>query len=247
MAKRKRIRWDRVLIVILLGLIVYLTGVITSNLIEEKTEEIVNIQIPISEFSSAKSSIFIAAVSNTGEGVLSKANVEIREGEGRILVNTNPFIEPDTQFSLETSRNVAQEFTGIDLSKKDVIYSFSETRASLVGGPSAGAAFAVATIAAIQNKNIKSNSSITGAITNSGVIAPIGDVFEKLNAAIEQGVTLFLIPKGQGEAIYYTKEKIGGKTRLIAHKFSLNGYASQFGVEVKEVSTIDEAVGLLVK
>ncbi|MFH0972233.1 MAG: hypothetical protein V1835_06760, partial [Candidatus Micrarchaeota archaeon] len=38
----------------------------------------------------------LAVKSDDNTGVLSYVNVEIRSGKGRVLINTNPFVEPDT-------------------------------------------------------------------------------------------------------------------------------------------------------
>ena len=49
----------------------------------------------------------------------------------------------------------------------------------LIGGPSAGAAIAVATVAAIEGKNVSKDAVITGTIEEGGYIGEVGAVFEK--------------------------------------------------------------------
>src|SRR3989344_4867293 len=73
------------------------------------------------------SSTKIVAVTQQGQGVVSNAEVEIIEGKGRLLFNTNPFVEPDTQFSLDIAREVAQRVTGKSLADRDIIYSINDS------------------------------------------------------------------------------------------------------------------------
>lgn len=207
--------------------------------------------------SSAKLESFahIAAVDSRGEGVLSRAEVEIIDGKGRVLFNTNPFVEPDTQQSLETAAKVAFDYTNTDMSNKDVIFSVTETRAQLIGGPSAGAAFAVATIAAIEGKTVKEDIAMTGTIEPDGSIGHVGGIIEKASAAASQGVKLFLVPGGQGTVTFYkevVEEQRKGnflirRVRLVPQQLDLNEYAKEnLGIEIREVSNISLAVGLMI-
>ncbi len=198
----------------------------------------------------------IVAVTSDGSGQVNSADVEILpNGKGRILFNTNPFAEPDTQQSLEIAAFVASSFTKKSLADKDVIYSISNTGAQLVGGPSAGAAFCVATIAAIEGKQVRADAAITGTIQRDGSIGSIGGIVEKMNALIEQKAKLFLIPKGQGVVTTYT-EKIETRRqgnfvfelhRLVPKQVDLLELGKQQGLEVKEVAGIEEAVAALIE
>ena len=199
--------------------------------------------------------INIVAVTNDGKGMESQGNVEIApDGKGRVLFDTNPFVEPDTQQSLETAAYVASVFTKKSLVDKDIIYSVSNAQAQLIGGPSAGAAFAVATIAAIEGKQIRQDAAITGTINKDGSIGPIGGIVEKMNALIEQKGKLFLIPQGQRYVTTYT-EQVQTQRRgnfvyeihtLIPKQVDLVELAKPQGLEVKEVADINEAVQALV-
>lgn len=202
------------------------------------------------------STIDIVSVTNTGTGEIDKANVEIvPNGQGRVLFAASPFVEPDTQQSLETAAAVASTFSQKSLSDKDVIYSVTNTSAELVGGPSAGAAFTVATIAAIEGKTIRSDAQITGTIEQDGSIGQVGGIIEKLNAAAEQGKKLFLVPEGQSTVVTYTQQlttrRQGGFvyqiSRLVPKQVDLNELAKEQGIEIKEVSDIQEAVELLLE
>jgi len=206
-------------------------------------------KIPLSagEYSA---SINIVAVSNEGIGVVGKGEVEIKPGKGRVLLNTNPFIEPDTQYSMEIAKEVAESVTGKSLAKQDVIYTIEAGKAQLVGGPSAGAALCIATIAAIEHKKVRSDVAITGTIQPNGSIGQIGAVAEKARAAGEAGMKLFIVPKGQRNAVVYEKKETekrgpGFVFRRIYYEpkiIDLNeAMFEQYGMQVIEVSNIYEA------
>lgn len=204
---------------------------------------------------SLSASVNIVAVTSDGQGMASTGNVEIIQGKGRILFNTNPFVEPDTQSSLETAAYVATVFTQKSLAGKDVIYSVSNTNAQLIGGPSAGAAFTVATIAAMEGKSVRSDAAITGTINKDGSIGQIGGVVEKMNALIAQNAKLFLIPKGQSIVTTYsdqvetiTRRGVVYKIhRLVPQQIDLAQVGQQNGLQVVEVSNISEAVKHLIE
>ncbi len=191
----------------------------------------------------------LAVRSDTGEGAVGKVNVEIRPGKGRVLVNTNPFVEPDTQYSADTAARYAAEFTGKSIADRDVIFSF-ESSGELVGGPSAGAAMAIATIAALTGREPNASVAMTGAIDSDGRIGFIGGLIEKSDAAAGDGVKLFLVPEGQQKLQYYREkqeqETQGGvvfvRTFYVPVELDLNAYTSgEFNMTTRGVATIDEA------
>ncbi len=198
----------------------------------------------------------VAVSSQDGTGVMSQAVVEITDGKGRVLFNLNPFTEPDTQYSAETATNVAEQYTGKSLANKDVIFEIKDSPAQLVGGPSAGAAMTVATIAAMQGKQVRQDAAITGTIQPDGTIGQIGGVIEKATAASQKGIKLFVIPQGMGKIKYYerrdTEERRGPfvliRTQYIPRELDLIKFGNdELKIEIKEAATIDDAVKLLVQ
>ena len=87
----------------------------------------------------------VAVRSDTNEGVIGKVRVEIKNGTGRVLANTKPFVEPDTQYSVRTAVKVATKYTHSDMNSMDFIVSF-DINGTLIGGPSAGAAITLSLI-----------------------------------------------------------------------------------------------------
>lgn len=192
-------------------------------------------------------SINLPAVDNQGNGVIAKLKVQAIPGEGRILTNIdNLLFWVDTQFSIKIAEMVAENITGADLSTVDLVYTI-ETDASVIEGGSAGAALTVATIAVLENKQLPSDIMITGTINPDGTIGPVGAVLAKAKASKDVGVSLFLVPEGQGSQVSYiperTCEQKGSftlcRTEYKAQKLDIS---NDLGIEVIEVGTINDAL-----
>jgi predicted S18 family serine protease len=231
-------------------ILIFILGVIVGNQILTTTEPTVQLTpLPMENYSASAN--ILAVKNNDNSGVLGKVTVEIYSGKGRVLMNTNPFLEPDTQFSAETAVSMAQIYTKKDLTEKDVIISF-DIGGKLLGGPSAGAAMTAATVAAIEHKEVKDDVAITGTITSSGKIGIIGGVIEKAQAAADNDMELFLVPEDLLYLTYYEreikKERIGPgfyiqRVNYVPKTLDLNNYTmTEFGMETKGVSTVDDVV-----
>jgi uncharacterized protein len=206
--------------------------------------------IPLESFSIEKN-IPIVAVSSNGEGVTGNLTVKLIPGNNNVLINTNPFLETDIQYSANTAVAVAKLSSNYNYDK-DFIFDFKAGEAQLIGGESAGAAIAIATIAALQNKNLKNEAVITGTINPDGTIGKIGWVIEKAKAVADAGYKYFLVPKGQSKVTYYEKQLVREpfgfgfeilNTRYVPKTIDLKKVAKdEWNLEVIEVSTIGEAL-----
>lgn len=186
------------------------------------------------------------AISSDGAGVITELEVEVRDGRGRILVTTEPLVGVDTQNSEKTAVHVAQNYTGINLDDKDIIFTFFAD-VNLVDGPSAGAGMATATIAALTNKTLNPKVMITGAINPDGTIGTVGGILRKAKVVADAGATTFLIPKGQriqteqvkrvqtpGPGVYI--ETIEPVT------IDITTYTQQWGLNIIEVDNVADAI-----
>ena len=191
--------------------------------------------------------LMVPAVDNEGRGVATNIVVGIMPGTGRTLTDIDTLLFwVDTQNSIRTAKQVAANITGVNLNNYDLIFDV-ETDASLIGGPSAGAALTIATIAAIEDRILRNDVMITGSVNHDGTIGPVGGIAEKAKAAKEQKHRLFLVPLLQSrEVVYETKEhceKIGFTEictiEQVPVKIDVNKEA---GIEVKEVGSIEEAM-----
>lgn len=182
-------------------------------------------------------------------GHVMRADVELREGEGRVLVNTVPKIGIDIQASVRTAVLVVERETGVSLSKTDVILTItSREEVEIVDGPSAGAAITVALIATIRKQGLDPGAFMTGTINSDGSVGPVGGVPEKAMAAARNGSTVFYVPKGQGTVVVMVPK--------ISHPFpgwtittyeqevrELQDYLGEqgFSMTIEEVDTVEEA------
>lgn len=210
-------------------------------------------------------SVKLVAVSSDGEGVVSGLTVEIGPGSGKIMVDTRPLIGFDFQYAGRIAVKVASDITGYALDDENkglkganVLFTVStQTGESVeiqaVDGPSAGAATAVATIAALENRKVKENVIMTGTINEDGSIGTVGGVFEKAKAANDAGAELFLVPPGQSVVTMYREvvRQVGHFTFRTYEPVSvdLNEYAENVGwnIRIQEVSTIEEALALMLE
>ncbi|MEK6852901.1 MAG: S16 family serine protease [Nanoarchaeota archaeon] len=193
----------------------------------------------------------VPAVNNNGEGVIVLMSAEAIPGHGRVLVDIDSLLFfVDTQNSMRTARNVAQQVTQVDLSNYDLIYTIN-ANASVIGGPSAGAALTIATLAAITNTTLREDIMITGSIKQDGSVGEVGGIVQKAEAAKAYGATLFLVPFGQSTEITYKTsrecESIGSAEFCTIEQVPENvSVSEQVGIDVREVSNIEEAFELFV-
>jgi len=134
------------------------------------------------------------------EGTAMNIKVDIKDGTGLVLVNTQTPTGVDFQTSAKTAVQIAQKYTNSDLSNKDIIFSISaqnENELQAVDGPSAGMAMTVLLVLEIQDKPINDQILLTGTIQPDGTIGPVGGVPQKAEAAGKHGAKTFIVPKGE--------------------------------------------------
>lgn len=257
MVKKKRSHKNKIIIVIaLLFLIVGIFFGINAVTVYEILRENDNVQVQeknpfvVSEFNLEEgglSSINIPAIDNEGNGVLTVLRVSAVPGSGKTLVDIDGLLFwADTQSSIRTAKVVAEEYTGLDTNSYDIVYNV-QAEASLIGGPSAGTAIAIATVAALEEKELAGDVMITGSINHDGTIGPVTGIVEKARAAKQIGATLFLVPLLQSrEVIYETQEycRTYGvsefcTTETIPKKVNV---AEEAGIEIREVGSVGEAL-----
>ena len=194
-----------------------------------------------------ESKIKVPAVDEEGRGVVTWLSVDVEPGEGRTLADINQLLFwVDTQHSIQIAKAVAANHTKINITNLDIVYAIN-TEATLVEGPSAGAALTMATVAALYNETLDPDVMITGTINLDGTIGPVGGVFEKATAAKEVGATTFLVPKGQSIQITYEQERscerVGPftycRTNYVPERVDIE---DRVGIEIIEVSSVAEAL-----
>lgn len=178
----------------------------------------------------------LLAVSETGEGVTANLYLRIAPGTGNVFIEAEPVTKLDTRISLKLAKQIACESLPAVSQRCDNSDFFFriEANASLVGGPSAGAAAAALTIAAVDDASISQSVAVTGTINSGGLIGQVGGLKEKIDAAGQSRLPMVLIPGGER---HY---KNGSKTT--AAVLDLADYGKSLGVDVREVSDVREAL-----
>ena len=244
---------NKTLLLIILILAIFLGGIVIGKYFfnVNTVEKIVYKENSIKDL--RRNELKIPAVNDNNEGVVATLITEVKPGNGLVLVNINDILADFyTQFSARTAASVASNYTGVNLSNLDVVYQI-KANASIVGGPSAGAAMTVATIALLSNKELEENVMITGAINQDGGIERVGAVPQKAEAAKNIGIKLFLVPEGDNvKASEYIKEKScnnydGLIFCQIIYKPQEVKLFKDSDLEIKEVKNIDEAAKLFLK
>lgn len=163
--------------------------------------------------------------------------LDIEAGTGRVFLDTYPLTKADTQMSTRLAQKYACSLIEDECNTIDFFYTI-RADSSIIGGPSASAAAAIVTVAALEDLDIVEGVSITGTITSGNIIGSVGGVKEKIGAAPDFNITKVLIPKG---ARNFTEEveDINGSINVST---SLVDYGKTIGVEVVEVGTLEEAL-----
>ncbi len=175
----------------------------------------------------------IYAVTTEGQGLVATLGIKIEPGTGKIWSAVTPLVGTATQNAERTAVMVAQREA-----KKNGNYDYKfsiDSSASVVDGPSAGAAMTLLTASMLSDQPLPGNVSLTGTISESGSVGVVGGIYEKAKEASRTGTKLFLIPKG--EAVQTVRLPEGVKSVNI-----LDYAPKNWGMKVVEVRTIGEAM-----
>lgn len=201
----------------------------------------------IEDINGTSVEMILPAVDKDRKGVATVLRIQATKGTGKTLVEIgNLLFWADTQSSIRTARDVAENITGISLSNIDLIYSV-DANASVIGGPSAGAALTIATIAAIEGKKPRTDVMITGTVNHDGTLGPVSEILEKATIAKANGANIFLVPLlHSGEIVYETREycRNFGPTEFCTQETYPKkvDVGKETGLDVKEVQDIKEAM-----
>lgn len=143
--------------------------------------------------------ITLLTVAETGNDSVSGGTadlyLEIRPGTGRIFIDSYPLSKIDTQITTRFAAEIACDFLDKDCSRYDFFYRIN-AQSGLVGGPSAGAAATVLTIALLDEQKLRDTQVVmTGTINSGNLIGPVAGIIPKTAAAYTAGFTTVLIPR----------------------------------------------------
>ncbi len=166
--------------------------------------------------------------------------LELKEGSGRVFLETFPLTKMDTQISTRFAKEIACKHFKLDCNKYDFIFTI-KAKSNIIGGPSAGAAIAALTTIAVLDLDYDKEITITATINSGGIIGPVGGVKEKLEAAKEAQLKKVLIAKGTGQQ--ETIEENAEENSNVTVKLNLIDYGKDnLNLKVEEVIDIDQVM-----
>jgi uncharacterized protein len=182
----------------------------------------------------------LLAVQENGETYLgSDADLflELKEGSGRVFLETFPLTKMDTQISTRFAKDIACNHFKLDCSKYDFIYTI-KSKSNIIGGPSAGAAISALTTIALLDLEYDKDVTITGTINSGGIVGMVGGVKEKLEAASQINLKKVLIAKGNSK-----QKPLVLNNETSEEELDLLKYAKEnLSLEVIEVVDLDEVL-----
>ncbi len=168
-------------------------------------------------------------------GVMSRLHVTVLwPGRGDVYFTARPLTELDTQAAARMAVLVASTLAGVDYRGYDYLIRL-EADTSIVGGPSASGAIAVAVLAALTGASVRADASMTGMVEPDFSLGPVGGVPQKLEAVAASGKKLFVIPLGQSVAV---DPETGARVDVTA-------LGRRLGVKVVEAADVAAAYELL--
>ncbi len=96
-------------------------------------------------------------------------------------------------------------------------------------GPSAGSAITLAILSLILNKAVNNNIALTGEMSLSGDILPIGGLKEKIIGAYNSGISIVFVPKKNHNDLDNIPEEVKKKTSIIEVNNFIEVYNNIFG------------------
>ncbi|MBU0628579.1 MAG: hypothetical protein KKC75_05285 [Nanoarchaeota archaeon] len=196
----------------------------------------------------------LAVKENDGgyEGAVADLYLEVKSGSGNVFLDTFPLTKIDTQISTRFAKDMACSYLDKDCSNYDFIYTI-KANSPIIAGPSAGAAITLLTISLLDDFSLDESIGITGTINSGWIVGPVGGVKEKIDAAKQAGLKKVLIPEGErffneeGSVIetfdvMFPNDSKVENVSIITKTIDLVEYGKEKGLEVVEVSDIDQAL-----
>ncbi|MBI3036169.1 hypothetical protein HYY73_00205 [Candidatus Woesearchaeota archaeon] len=185
----------------------------------------------------------LLAVSEEGNtGVTANLFLRIAPGTGNVFIESEPVTKLDTRISTKLAKEIAcQSLPGFSerCDSYDFFYRI-DANASIIGGPSAGAAAAALAIAAVDDAQINQSVAVTGTINSGGLTGQVGGLKSKIDAAAEAGLAEVLIPGGERYAKIIV---VNSSTKANSTKaLDLVEYGKSLGIGVVEVNSLDETL-----
>ena len=192
-------------------------------------------------------SMTLLAISHSGNktiGSTATLELEIVKGDGRVFIETVPISRIDTQISTRFAKEIACKISSKNCDNYNFFYTI-KSGASILGGPSAGSAITVLTVALLDDLTLDDSVAMSGTINSGNLVGPIGGLKEKIEAAKSFGLKKVLIPSGQRQQSpdeFFPENNPVNISNNSTLTIDLVEYGSSLGVEVVEVVSIEDAI-----
>lgn len=133
-----------------------------------------------------------AVLLNADNGILTYVSLNVTPGHGMVYVVGPNNVGSSTTDSAITAAAYASEYLGYN--ENNYTFKYRIDNSSNISGPSAGLAFTLLAISALQHRPLADNFTVTGTIASNGSVGEIGGVYNKVEAAKEQGMRFVLVP-----------------------------------------------------
>lgn len=154
-----------------------------------------------------------AVLQNEYIGTLTVISLNLTAGTGNVTVTGPSEVGSSTLESASVAAAYAASYLGVNEKAYNFGYSIHDPNAN-VSGPSAGLAFTLLAVSALQGRQLAGNFTVTGTINSNGSVGEIGGVSDKAGAAAGNGMRYMLVPYVQGssfetEIYYLSQQKYG--------------------------------------
>lgn len=134
-----------------------------------------------------------AVIASNDTGSLTVINLTVTDGTGSVSVVGPENVGESTTQSAHTAAEYASSYLNLNFNNYNFTYAIMSNSTN-VSGPSAGAAMTLLAVSALSHKQLRTDFTITGTISEEGLIGQIGGVYNKVSAAKQSGLELVLVP-----------------------------------------------------
>jgi ATP-dependent Lon protease len=161
------------------------------------------------------------AWTESGGDVLFIEATLLPSGHGQITLtgHLGNVMQESARAAVSHLRSAAEELgLPADLFKKNDLHVHVPAGAIPKDGPSAGVTMATAILSAIRKQPVRPDVAMTGEITLSGAVLPVGGIREKALAARRYGITTFILPERNAVDIPDLPEEVRADMRFVPVK-----------------------------
>lgn len=219
---------------------------------------IVGLMLLLPSITAQKQMKLVAVAEHQGQlsGSVADLYIETKPGTGRVFMDTFPLTKSDTQLSTRFAKEIACNFLNKECNDRDFFYTI-RAESGIIGGPSAGAAIALLTIAELEGIDLDLKGAVTGTINNGGLIGPVGGIKEKIDGAIAANLTKLLIPRGKRfvkpdadrllvvvntTSLNFTNTTVRELLNITNTTLDLLEYVQNTTLSIAEVDTLEDAL-----